>query len=114
MLAGKESEIRRLIPYYISLIPIFFIRRRGTLVSYIDEEILFHLYGFDDVQIRKRADRLETASKELGHKLSLQSAVNISLAVELIARRIRQGHYVERGQSVKRAERHIPETALNI
>lgn len=96
MLAGKESEIRRLIPYYISLIPIFSSEEEAPLY-HIDEEILFHLYGFDDVQIRKRADRLETASKELGHKLSLQSAVNISLAVELIARRIRQGHYVERG-----------------
>lgn len=94
MLAGREVEIRRLIPYYISLIPVFS-SEEDAFLYHVDEEILFRLYGFDDGKIRKWADRLVAASNELGRKLSLQSAVNISLAVELIAQRIGQGNYVE-------------------
>lgn len=96
MLAGNEAEIRRLIPFYISLIPVFSAEKE-QIRYHVEEENLFPLYGFEYEKIMERADRLERVSNEMNIKLSLQSAVYISLSVELIVQRIVQGRCLSFG-----------------
>lgn len=95
-LAGEEIEIRRLISFYISLIPVFSVEKE-PIKYHVAERNLFPLYGFDYEKIIERADRLVRISKELNCKLSLQSAVSISLSVELIVQRILLGCSLSKG-----------------
>ena len=63
MLAGNEAEIRRMIPFYISLIPAFSAEKE-QIRYHVAEENLFPLYGFDYEKIMERADKLERVIHE--------------------------------------------------